>query len=182
MSDYSATRSNAELSPCGKYRWWLSRSWKHGGNGRTMCFVMLNPSTADGRVDDPTIRRCIGFAQREGVSGLVVRNLFALRATKPRELLTSLHDPTGGTRGDLELGTAVMAHVVVVAWGSKVPFGRDKVALGMFRGFELHCLGTTKNGNPRHPLYVRTDQPLDVFSNPGPDRRSQEETQCDDSR
>lgn len=153
---------SAELSDCGRYRWWLRRTWS-GGDGRVVCFVMLNPSTADASVDDPTIRRCIGFARDWGYSSLSVRNLFALRATKPKLLLTSVHSPTGGQRGDSALANAITAHTTVVAWGAKVPFLRDAEALKMFRGHPLWCLGTTKHGKPRHPLYVKREQPLVEF-------------------
>lgn len=156
---YDGLTRMAELSECGRYRWWLRRSWKHGGDGRVVCFVMLNPSTADAMIDDPTIRRCMGFARRWGYSAVSVRNLFALRATDPKELLTA-DDPVGGRRGNIQLRLAATAHTTVVAWGAKVPFGRDRVALEMFGNQPLWCLGTTKLGHPRHPLYVRAEQPL----------------------
>jgi hypothetical protein len=119
-----------------------------------VCFLMLNPSTADGRRDDPTIRRCLGFARAWGFSVLEVRNLFTWRATEPRDLLTAT-DPTGGERGDQELRRAAEADLVVAAWGAWVPFERDREALAMLSGRRLVCLGRTKNGGPRHPLYVR---------------------------
>jgi hypothetical protein len=122
---------------------------------------MLNPSTADALMDDPTIRRCMGFARRWGFSAVSVRNLFAFRATKPKDLLTAL-DPTGGGRGDMELRTAGTADMTVVAWGAHVPLNRDHQALRMIDGM-LHCLGKTKHGHPRHPLYVRAGHPLEVF-------------------
>lgn len=153
---YEGLVRTAELSDCGRYRWWLRRSWKHGGDGRAVCFVMLNPSTADALADDPTVRRCMGFARSWGFSVLTVRNLFALRATDPKELLTAA-EPTGGARGDLELAVAKSADLVVCAWGAGVPFGRDRLALKILAGKPLHCLGATKAGHPRHPLYVRGD-------------------------
>lgn len=162
---YEGLTRSAELSACGRYRWWLRRSWKHRGDGRVVCFVMLNPSTADAQMDDPTIRRCMGFARLWGFGALSVRNLFALRATDPKKLQAA-DDPTGGHRGDIELRCAGTAHVVVAAWGAKVPFGRDREALEMLRGAALYCLGTTKQGHPRHPLYVRGDYPLKPFPAP----------------
>ena len=115
---------------------------------------MLNPSTADARRDDPTIRRCMGFARLWGYSVLEVRNLFAWRATDPRELLTA-PDPTGGPRGDRELQAVAKADLVIAAWGARVPFARDREALALLGGCDLKCLGRTRNGQPRHPLYVR---------------------------
>ena len=153
-------RRSAEISPCDRYRWWLRRTRMEGKG--TICFVMLNPSTADGTIDDPTIRRCIGFAWRWGYSSLSVRNLFAFRATKPSQLLTACN-PTGGERGDIELAAAKTADMVVAAWGAGVPFGRDEKAIQLLAGCQLWCLGRTKFGAPRHPLYVRADKELEVF-------------------
>lgn len=156
-SHYERLSRSAEVSDCGRYRWWLSRSWKTGGNGKSVCFIMLNPSTADALVDDPTIRRCMNFTRAWGYSTLDVRNLFALRATNPKELLTA-DTPTGGPRGDLELLVARTADLVVCAWGATVPFGRDREVLALLKktGTALYCIGrTTKQGKPRHPLYCR---------------------------
>ena len=117
---------------------------------------MLNPSTANAHVDDPTIRRCIRFALDWGYSKLVVRNLFAIRATKPRDLLV-LENPTGGRSGNQSLARANGADVIVAAWGAFVPFDRVATARRVLDPAKLVCLGTTKDGQPRHPLYVRAD-------------------------
>ena len=114
---------------------------------------MLNPSTANAHVDDPTIRRCIRFARDWGYSKLVVRNLFAIRATKPRDLLV-LENPTGGRSGNQSLARANGADVIVAAWGAFVPFDRVATARRVLDPAKLVCLGTTKDGQPRHPLYV----------------------------
>jgi hypothetical protein len=116
---------------------------------------MLNPSTADALVDDPTVRRCAGFTRSWGYSSLAVLNLFALRATDPGELLDA-EDPVGPGWND-HLRTAVEADLVVCAWGASVPFARDREVLDMLRGVDLYCLGLTKQGYPRHPLYVKGD-------------------------
>lgn len=123
---------------------------------------MLNPSTADHRRDDPTIRRCMGFARAWGYSILEVRNLFAWRATDPRELLTA-PDPTGSRRGDRELRAVLDADLVVAAWGAWVPYARDRDALALLAGRRLMCLGQTRNCRPRHPLYVGGSTRLEVF-------------------
>jgi hypothetical protein len=149
---------SARLSPCGRWRFELRRSWP-AGDGRCVCFVMLNPSTADAERDDPTIRRCLAFAKAWGYSSLVVCNLFALRATDPRELLGAA-DPIGPD-GDVSLAAARNADLVIAAWGAWVPFGRDQQALWLLRRTPLYCLGLTKQGYPRHPLYCRSDlQPI----------------------
>jgi hypothetical protein len=153
---YAGLSRAAEVSSCGRYRYWLRRTWASGGNGRVVCFVMLNPSTADAAVDDPTIRRCMGFARAWGYSVLTVLNLFALRATDPAELRTAV-DPVGPF-GNVHLGAGKLADLVIAAWGANVPFGRDRTAVRLLTGKPLFCLGTTKAGHPRHPLYVRADQ------------------------
>ncbi len=160
---YERLSRSAELSEDGRYRWWLCRSWQYGGDGKVVCFVMLNPSTADAMIDDPTIRRCMGFVRDWGHSVLSVRNLFALRATDPKEIRRFGIDATGGKRGDLELRVAGSADILIAAWGGSVPWNRDLMALELFGTKIVYCLGTTKAGAPRHPLYVRKDQPLVRF-------------------
>jgi hypothetical protein len=122
---------------------------------------MLNPSIADHRLDDPTIRRCIDFSRRWGFGGLVVVNLFAFRASSPRELLAAA-DPVGAGNRRAISSACRAASCVVVAWG--VHGGRwDRGAkvLAMIREeIPLFCLGSTKNSQPRHPLYVRGDAAL----------------------
>jgi hypothetical protein len=154
-SHYERLSRSAEISPCGLYRYWLRRSWRHGGDGRVLCFVMLNPSTAGGLSDDPTVRRCMAFCRAWGYSALSVRNLFALRATDPAELLRA-ENPVG-PEGEANLRAAATAGLVVCAWGAKVPFGRDRRALEVLAGVPLFCLGLTKDGHPRDPLYCKGD-------------------------
>lgn len=161
-SDREQIRRTAEISECGQYRWSLRRSW-YEGDGRVVCFVMLNPSTADGTEDDPTIRRCIGFAKKWGYSVLSVRNLFPYRATNPTDLKAANY-PTGGDRGDIELLAARSAHTTVCAWGTKAPQWRVNQAAELLTPGKLHCLETTRNGDPRHPLYLPADTELVPFN------------------
>lgn len=145
------TGQSAVISPDRKYRYALERRW---GSGPFVLFVMLNPSTADEHVDDPTLRRCIGFGKAWGFGGLLVGNLFALRSTDPRELAKA-HDPVGPD-ADVWLTTMAMrAGLVVAAWGAHA-FAQDRArqvvdsrVLGNFT-----VLGLTKAGHPRHPLYA----------------------------
>lgn len=160
-SKFIEVRRSARFSKCGRYRWSLDRTWADG-NGQTVCFVMLNPSTADHRVDDPTIRRCMGFARDWDYSRLVVRNLFAVRATNPKDLLR-LECPTGGWSGDRAIQAAARCDLVVAAWGAFVPFDRLRRARELLSGVRLVCLGETKNGSPRHPLYIAQATPLAAF-------------------
>ena len=142
----------ALLSPCGRYRYRLTREWLMGEG--TVLFVMLNPSTADAETDDPTIRRCIGFAQRWGFRGLAVGNLFAWRATDPRELRQAI-DPVGPENDRHLVEMSHAANAVIAAWGAGGG-RRGQYALRLLRGTVEH-LGLTKQGYPRHPLYLRAD-------------------------
>jgi hypothetical protein len=129
---------------------------------------MLNPSTADDRVDDPTIRRCMGFARRENCGGIIVVNLYGLRATSPKELLRS-KDPYGPKNDDALTNALDEADFrgkpVVCAWGAGGGTGATRFMklVGDSRA-TLVALGTTKDGHPRHPLYVHGEQPLISFS------------------
>lgn len=151
-------RRTATFDESGLYRYRLSRRWAQGGT--RAAFVMLNPSTADARRDDPTIRRCIGFAQRWGCAAVSVVNLFALRATHPPTLFAA-DDPVGPDNDRHIRRVCRETDVVVAAWGVHgARLGRDGAVLALLEGLELQCLGTTRGGHPLHPLYVRGDAPL----------------------
>lgn len=154
----------AIISPCGKYRYYLQRPLE--GKGRRVVFVMLNPSTADAERDDPTIRRCLGFARREGASMLQVVNLFAYRATDPLELLKQ-SDPAGPENGGhLFAACTYPGALVIAAWGAggtpehSIRFQE----LARAWGVSLWCLGRTKDGSPKHPLYVKGTTQLERFA------------------
>lgn len=157
------TSSRAVLSPCGTYRYSLERRWK---SGPRLVFVMLNPSTADEREDDPTIRRCLGFAKDNGFSAIAVVNLFALRATDPTEV--PRHPRPIGKHNDhhIEVETQNPADTVVVAWGAAGDAygGRVSDVVCTIGRDDLRCLGTTKTGQPRHPLYVAANTPLSPWN------------------
>lgn len=156
---------SAEISDDGLYRYELRRAW--GPSLRTMTFVMLNPSVADALRDDQTIRRCLHYARREGCGRLLVVNLYALRSTDPKALLTH-PDPVGPLNDETlarvladTLDHATLKPLpVVAAWGGKA--GPDRVArfLELARGRPLLCLGETKDGAPRHPSRLGNEQPL----------------------
>jgi len=153
----------AVLSGDRVYRYTLSRYW---GEGDRMVWIMLNPSTADAEVDDPTIRRCMGFARREGCRSIDVINLYALRATKPKHLLD--HPDPEGPDNPLAWAMALFdpePALVVAAWGAHAGMPGLPVSRAL-TGFcsSAWCLGTTKEGAPRHPLYVKADEPLVPFS------------------
>jgi hypothetical protein len=126
---------------------------------------MLNPSVASADKDDPTIRRCVHFAKREGYDRMDVVNLFAHRATDPREILRMLDkDEPYGPRNQSVIERAVQdAGVIVCAWGAHGRhLGHDQTVLGWLDRWSapLKALGFTADGHPRHPLYVKGDQPL----------------------
>jgi len=158
-------RAAAKISDCGRYRYSLEREWS---KAPPMVFCMLNPSTADASVDDPTIRRCIGFAKREGCGGIYVVNLFAYRATNPADL-RSAGDPFGPENAE-EIGAAMTWAAVggpfVAAWGAN-PAARHGRAYITERarafGIKVYCLGKTKAGAPMHPLYLPGNADLQVY-------------------
>lgn len=141
------------------YRYLLVRRW---APGPIATFCMLNPSTATHEVLDPTCRRAKAFAQREECGTLVVVNLYGLRSTDPKGL-KAVSDPIGPYNDELIEKAAEVADLFVAAWGVNVhsPY-RVSVALDRVRQ-PIKCLGTTKDGHPRHPLYLPADTPLERF-------------------
>lgn len=129
---------------------------------------MLNPSTADDEVDDPTIRSCVRLTRGLGYAGIEVVNLFGLRAPDPRALLAA-EDPVGPENDrEAERATA-RAETIIFAWGAHPAAARraDLVSSLTRRAYAdarvPRCFGTTKSGAPRHPLYVRSGTPLIVY-------------------
>ena len=140
--------SGATFSADGRYRYRLWRRWDR--SKPVVAFVMLNPSSADGRRDDPTIRRCIGFARAWGFGGIDVVNLFAYRASEPRRL-REVDDPVGPDNARYLRRAIRRADLVVLAWGAHA------VAAGLLSLPRARCLGLTRAGQPRHPLYLPRD-------------------------
>ena len=152
------------------YRYWLSRQWEPKPD-RTAVFAMLNPSTADAQKLDPTVRRCLGFARLWGCGQLIVVNVFALRATDPRTL-GLVRDPIGPHNEHYIRAAAAIASRpqanwtgatgVICAWGVSGKFAGAKHAnhgqavIDWIKGAGAHtyALATTKQGHPRHPLYL----------------------------
>ena len=150
-------RGTETVSADQAYRYLLTR---RSGDGPSMTWIGLNPSTADARSDDPTVRRLIGFARREGCEAICVLNLFALRSADPRCLLSS-PDPVGRDNDGYLRERTRAASFVVAAWGARgVLNGRSRDVRAMLAGVPLLCLGVTSGGEPRHPLYVRGDVPF----------------------
>ena len=152
----------AKFDTSGKYRYALWRAWS--ADYPRIAFILLNPSTADEQRNDPTIRRCMGFARAWQFGSVEVVNLFAYRATDGRELLKVV-DPIGEENNRFLMRTVKRCSTVVVGWGTRgTLLGRDREVITLLAGRkDVYCLGTTKGGHPRHPLYVRGDTVLEPF-------------------
>ncbi len=150
--------NTAEISGCKKYRYSLTRVWD--GDKPRVLFIMLNPSTADADNDDPTIRRCIGFAKNWGYGGVYVVNLFALRATNPKDLLKAPF-VVGVENEKWIRRMSCIADLVVCAWGNGAIV--DKLQKRLDHTWKplswiskpLHYIELSKDGTPKHPLYLR---------------------------
>lgn len=158
-----------EFSPCRKYRYTLWREFYPvraieppllpvaGNEAHNYLMVIgLNPSTADETHDDPTIRKCIGFAQRWGYGALCMTNLFAWRDTQPKNMKKATH-PCGDDNHHHLLQCAAGAGMVLAAWGKDGKFmQQDLTVQGWLStiGVTLHCLKRNLDGSPMHPLYV----------------------------
>lgn len=170
-------KRHADLSDDDVYRYTLLRSWDT--DHPPMVFVMLNPSTADALEDDPTIRRCRGFAEREGAGGIMVVNLYAFRTPKPAILWEARGrhvDIVGKDNDEWILAVFQAAHElgspVVAAWGAGSEPDRveEVVGIAAAASVSLQALALTKHGKPGHPLYLRADAELRTYPYPG--RRS----------
>lgn len=139
-----------------------------------MNFLMLNPSVADAELDDPTVRRTQGFASSWCMGGVVVTNIFSLRSTDPAALY-SAEDPIGPDNDAAILDAARSCGRVILAWGvhggldcvrrtvGSSSHGRGAAVVKMLNeaGVKMECLGVTKDGFPRHPLYLASKtQPI----------------------
>lgn len=152
-------------SVCETYRYALCRVWDP--EGQRVNFVMLNPSKATELANDPTVGRCEARARALGFGAFQVTNLFALRETDPQKMRH--HPAPEGPEADgALLEAATWADVVIAAWGVHgVHRGRNTAVLALLAkaGVALQCLGRTKDGHPRHPLYLPyAAQPETFFS------------------
>lgn len=157
------TDKTADISPCGHYRYRLTRTWDEDKPG--VLWVLLNPSVADSEQDDPTIRRCMGFARAWDCGMITVVNLFAFRATDPGELIS--HAPIAvGPRNNQTIRRCVAAHsdpgdLIIAAWGANASRpalqARRNRVIELLPLADLMCLDVTQSGEPKHPLYCRAD-------------------------
>ena len=164
MRQNNFAKSTATFSDCGRYRYLLERRWDEGPN---CLFVGLNPSTATADSDDATVRKCVALARTWGFSGMTMANLFAVRCRYP-QILSTHRDPIGPENDRFLLPTIKEAPTVVAMWGNHglKSYGlspqRDKDILALRDDWQ--CVGITKRGAPRHPLYVASSSTLMNFT------------------
>lgn len=162
MNEY--LENDAVISDCGKYRYLLRRVWDY--ERIRALFIMLNPSTADAKVDDPTIRSCVRLCKDNNFGSLEVVNLFGYRATDPQSLL-EVDDPIG-PKNDNCIGAAISrCDLIICAWGAHKMAGHrgndvwNEVLC--YHRPAVFCFGVNKDKSPRHPLYVKSGTSLVVF-------------------
>lgn len=142
---------NARFSSCGTYRYQLQREWEDGKD--TVLFIGLNPSTADHRRDDPTIRRCVGFARSWGFKQMEIVNLFAYRATLPGDLKRAA-EPVGIENDRWIADAHARAVLTIACWGNDGEYLQRASAV-CEKFSEMHCLKINKSRQPAHPLYLK---------------------------
>lgn len=161
---------SAVISACGFYRYSLTRRWSED---QLLYWIMLNPSTADASKDDPTIRKCIGFAKHNGFGGIRIFNLFAWRATDPRELALYEYHRIVGKENDDYIQTIPPGSTVVAGWGA-FPYGKN-LGLRIVETRKLledlyprwACVKKSGEGifaRPWHPLYVKYGELTDLWT------------------
>lgn len=141
------------------------RLWRRWGDGEQMTFIGLNPSTADERSDDQTIRKCVGFAKRHGCEGMLMLNLFAFRARHPQVMKAAV-DPVGPRNDRTLLRHVATSEWVVACWGNHGQHqhrDRDVIKLLAKTGIDLLSFGITQQGLPRHPMMLSYSTELTKF-------------------
>lgn len=161
---------NAIISPCGKFRYLLTRIVAE--TGPLVCVVMVNPSKADGTLTDHTIRKLDGFAKRLGWRGYIVVNKFAYRATDVNELKAAI-DPIGPLCGGYIAQAMIQCDFIVVAWGSlvKLPLtlrSRWRLIVNHAQALkrDLYCWQTCNDGHPVHPVMIGYENQLKIWRAP----------------
>jgi hypothetical protein len=160
----NVAKSTAAFSDCGRYRYVLDRRWTVG----PICvFIGLNPSTATADSDDATVRKCVALARTWGFSGMTMANLFAVRCRYP-QILSTHQDPVGPENDRFLLPAIEQAQTAVAMWGNQglksygLSARRDQDILALRDDWQ--CVGITKRGAPRHPLYISSASTLMTFT------------------
>src|SRR5450830_138767 len=158
-------------SPDMVFRYAFARRWGHADLATTAVWVLLIPATGDTeRRPRPTLERCILKSRSGGFTGLVIVNLFAFRHTDPRALRSAV-DPVGPANDDVLRDITAAGAQTIAAWGAHGRLHGRSGAVGELLHSPL-CLGSTKRGEPRHPLYVRADTDLGAWAPAEPKRVS----------
>lgn len=152
----------AEFSGDRAYRYALWRTWEPGAS---CMFIGLNPSTADENTDDPTIRRCIGFARLWGYGSLYMLNLFGFRATDPREMKDAAN-PIGGSNDETLTYYRSRCSLIIAAWGKHGTHLNRAEHVMQIMARRIDCLGRNQDGTPKHPLYLKANTKPELFYSP----------------
>jgi hypothetical protein len=156
--------NDAVISEDGKYRYLLRRTWDHAKPRALL--IMLNPSTADARQDDATIRSCVRLLTGLCYGSMEVVNLFAWRATKPTDL-PSFAEAIGPKNPDIIDGAISRCDIVICAWGANsmaMEYGKQIISTARASRPAVYCFGKTKTGAPKHPLYIKSGTPLEPYT------------------
>lgn len=147
-----AINSKAIFSDCKNYRYVLERTFTSGKG--SVNFILLNPSTADEFHNDPTIAKCEKWCIDNNIKTMYITNVFAFRATEPKDMLQS-KDPIGQYNEGYLLHVANISDIIICGWGNHAThFNRHKELLKLLAHFTLRCFKINKNGSPCHPLYI----------------------------
>jgi hypothetical protein len=142
----------AMLSPCLQYRFALSRAWKP--NARVIGFILLNPSTADDKIDDPTVKKLIDFAKYNGFGGFLLANIFSLRSPDPKSLRAH-RDPIGPSNDYWIQQVIRWSEQVICGWGNHGTYRqRGKEVKLLIPRAKRFVFGFNNGGQPTHPLYL----------------------------
>ena len=153
-------------SPCvwggksNEYRYVLKRVWDT--SKPKIAFIGLNPSTASEELDDPTVRKCINIARRDGFGEMVMLNAYAYRSTDPTGL-EIYPNPQGELNDDYIFRECKTSSKIVIAWGSHVSDERHNELLQLLEPINLWCFAKNKDGKPKHPLYVPLNSQLILY-------------------
>lgn len=153
---------SAIYSDCEKYRYELRRVWNH--KEKLVCWIMLNPSTADAEHNDPSVQRCMNYTKSWKYGGVIITNLFGLRSTDPKKLW-STNEPIGPGNEEFIINADKEADLTVMAWGIHGLYkNQAQHILNFLR--QPHFLSLTRNCCPRHPLYLKKNlQPQKWYNN-----------------
>lgn len=149
---------DALITRDGLCRLWLRRTWDAALP--SILWGMLNPSDADAEQDDPTVRRVVNFSATWGYGSCLIVNAYAFRATSPHALRAAGYRQHPDNHGHIETALR-QTDCTVAAWGASIQPDRERLLLAQLRAYRpIYCLGVTKNGHPKHPLYLRADTTL----------------------